>query len=247
MSVSARARWDELNERQRAYLSVIYREDQAAERARAAIGRAAGPETNWRNLPFVVKAPLGMAGDTAIQRALRAAGVHDAGAGSSLTALERRGLVTTSMDAIDLPPFGQVARVLVALTRIGRACARAGLGEKGSSRPPAGLLSEWLWRRLVDVALAEPEGVAEDGVLDRAKFHLGVGYGPAGRPSRGYIDCVPVMEGAGDAEYAREYRWRLTDAGRRHFAEQVEAYRELYPTVEVRGSGPASSGAASGG
>jgi transcriptional regulator with XRE-family HTH domain len=225
--------WRRLNGRQRAYLTACYRVDQeredAARRERAA-GRDPGPASHWRKLPFTIKADPAFTGYTDIQERLRSEGHHDPGAGATLQALARRGLILVSQDEVEVFPVGFVPRVLVELTRLGRACARTGLRES-PPRASKGLLSEWLWRDLVKVAAAGDQGLPEDGLWGKARFYLGTGFRPRGVMSRGFIDRVPVREGVGGDSYVKEYRWQLTEAGRRHLAECLKTYRERYPGV----------------
>jgi hypothetical protein len=77
----------------------------------------------------------------------------------------------------------------------------------------------------------------DDQLAGRSLFFIGVGYrGRAGgRPSRGLVDSVPVMAPGGT--HVAEYRWRLTQLGRRHVAEFLDVYRELYPRVCTAGLG----------
>jgi Helix-turn-helix len=230
--------WNELNYRQRAYLVACYRQDQDAEqeaRAKRVAGYPTGTPVEWRKLPFTIKADPAFTGYTPIQERLRKKGYHDAGAGATLHALTRRGLLQVSEDQVEVFPLGPVPRVLVELTRPGRACARAGLGEVTRLRPPAHLLSEWLWRNLVKVAMTGPAGLPEADLLGRSAFYLGTGFRPHGAMSRGYIDTVPVREEAGQDSYVREYRWILTEAGRRHMMDYIEIYQALYPNVAVNG------------
>ena len=58
-------------------------------------------------------------------------------------------------------------------------------------------------------------------------------YAVAFAPSRGLVDSVPVMATGGT--HVAEYRWRLTQLGRRHVAEFLDVYRELYPRVSTAG------------
>jgi transcriptional regulator with XRE-family HTH domain len=231
--VKAELLWRGLNDRQRSYLTACYRVDQeredAARRERVA-GRDPGPASRWRKLPFTIKADPTFTGYTDIQERLRSEGHHDPGAGATLQALARRGLILVCEDEVEVFPVGFVPRVLVELTRLGRACARAGLGES-PPRASKGLLSEWLWRDFVKVAVAGAQGLPEDGLWGRARFYLGTGFRPRGVMSRGFIDRVPVREGIGGDSYVKEYRWQLTEAGRRHLAECLETYREMYPGV----------------
>jgi hypothetical protein len=230
--------WNELNERQRAYLVACYRQDQEAEqeaKARHAAGQLAGSPVQWRKLPFTIRADPVFTGYTPIQERLREEGYHDAGAGATLHALTRRGLLQVSEDQVEVFPLGPVPRVLVELTRLGRACVRAGVGEVTRPRPPAHLLSEWLWRNLAKVAMAGPAGLPETDLWGRSRFYLGTGFRPHGAMSRGYIDAIPVREETGEDSYVREYRWHLTEAGRRHVTGYLETYRALYPDTAVDG------------
>jgi transcriptional regulator with XRE-family HTH domain len=230
--------WNELNERQRAYLVACYRQDQEAEqeaRAKSAAGQPTGAPVQWRKLPFTIKADPVFTGYTPIQERLREESHHDAGAGATLHALTRRGLLQVSEDQVEVFPLGPVARVLVELTRLGRACARAGLGEVTRSRPPAHLLSEWLWRNLVKVAMAGSAGLPEADLWGRSRFYLGTGFRPHGAMSRGYIDTIPVREETGQDSYVREYRWHLTEPGRQHMIQYGETYRALYSNVAIDG------------
>ncbi len=120
--------WNGLSRRQRAYLTACFREDQHAEdaaRRQRAAGQDAGPAAQWRRVPFSVKADSAFTGYTGVQERLRAEGWHDAGAGSTLHALARRGLLRMSEDQVEVFPLGFVPRVVVELTRWGaRAPAR---------------------------------------------------------------------------------------------------------------------------
>lgn len=232
----ADAMWDGLNSRQRSYLLACFREDQEAERrARAARStyQDSGPASVWRKLPFSIKAELPFAEYTTIQRRLRDEGRLDAGAGATLHALARRGLLRITEDRIDVPEVGLVTRVLVELTRAGRACARAGLGIAPAPRRPKHLLSEWLWGNLARVAAAGPDGLPEDVMGGKAKYYLGTDYRPNGKPSRGYIDCFAVRTEKGRGTFVLEYRWRITEAGRRHINAYRVAYQTAYPNVQV--------------
>ncbi|MFD5656168.1 helix-turn-helix domain-containing protein [Streptomyces hirsutus] len=239
-SVRAAEIWEDLNERQRVYLTACYQEDQEVARQVTA-ARAVGlgrriPATEWRKIPFTIKADPEFTGYTALQDRLRVLGEHDAGAGQTFKALATRGLVVVSEDQVEVFPLGFVPRVRVELTRLGRACARAGLGETLPPRRPAHLLSEWLWSSLMKVASAEPDGLSEDDMWGKSKFYLGTGYrpqGPRGGGSRGLIDEFPVTEGEGEEAFVREYRWRLTDAGRQHITQHRDTYQGMYPNIPI--------------
>ena len=226
--------WESLNERQQVYLGEIMRDDRMTETEmwmrrvqRLPVPRAA----EWRKLPLALRAVPSVVGYTRLQERLRQQGVHDPGAGQTVHALERRGLLVVTEDRVEHPAAGAVGRVLVEITRRGRAAARAGLGEPREPDPAPHLLSEWLWGVVARVAAAEPAGLEDDQLAGRSLFFIGVGYrGQAGgRPSRGLVDSVPVMAPGGT--HVAEYRWRLTQLGRRHVAEFLDVYRELYPRV----------------
>jgi transcriptional regulator with XRE-family HTH domain len=230
--------WQSLNERQQVYLGEIMRDDRMTETEmwmrrvqRLPVPRAA----EWRKLPLALKAAPSLVGYTRLQERLRQGGVHDPGAGQTVHALERRGLLVVTEDRAEHPAAGEVGRVLVEITRRGRAAARAGLGEPREPDPAPHLLSEWLWGVVARVAAAEPVGLEDDQLAGRSLFFIGVGYRAqaGGRPSRGLVDSVPVM--APGRTHVSEYRWRLTQLGRRHVAEFLDVYRELYPRVCTTG------------
>ncbi len=237
-SRAALATWESLNERQQIYLGEIMRDDRMTETEmwmrrvqRLQVPRA----TDWRKLPLTIKAAPSIVGYTRLQERLRQRGVHDPGTGQTVHALERRGLLVITEDSVEHPAVGEVGRVLVEITRRGRAAARAGLGEPREPDPVAHLLSEWLWGVLARVATAEPIGLEDDQLAGRSLFFIGVGYrGKAGgQPSRGFVDSVPLMAPGGT--HVAEYRWRLTRLGRRHIAEYLDLYRRLYPRVNTTG------------
>ncbi|QMU67110.1 helix-turn-helix domain-containing protein [Streptacidiphilus sp. P02-A3a] len=237
-SRAAQATWESLNERQQVYLGEIMRDDRmtATEMWMRRVQRLAVPRAaEWRKLPLTLKAGPSAVGYTRLQERLRQRGVHDPGAGQTVHALERRGLLVITEDTVEHPVGGEVGRVLVEITKRGRAAARAGLGEASEPEPGAHLLSEWLWGVLSRVAAAEPTGLDDDRLAGRSLFFIGVGYAgkPGGQPSRGLVDSVPVLAPGGT--HVAEYRWRLTQLGRRHVVEYLDVYRELYPRTNTTG------------
>lgn len=218
-TAKARAVWDGLNDRQRAYLEVIYQDDQAQESwisKQAAQGHRTPPADVWRWRPY-------NAVDAPIHRQLARRRMVDPGAGSTLKALTDRGLLLTRGTSTGL---GEV--VEVRLTTQGRAVARAGLGVTRSSRPK-GLLSKGLWRQLVMAVTAEQDGQPLHSLWRQTHLYLGTGYTLRGHPSRGYL--------VERKESGRPYssRWYLTDTGRAHLLEHLDAYRQTYPDVDVTG------------
>ncbi|WP_281920342.1 helix-turn-helix domain-containing protein [Nocardia cyriacigeorgica] len=232
------AMWASLNARQQLFLAEIMRDDRMTETEmwmRRLQHLPVPPPREWRKLPLALDTQSASVGYTRLQERLRSLGIHDPGVGSTVYALERRGLVAVSEDVVQHPVAGSVRRVRVEMTRLGRAAARAGVGEPREPDPAPHLVSEWLWGVLVRVAGAEPNGLAEDELAGRSVFYLGVGYrGRSGsQPSRGFVDLVPVVAAGGT--HVAEYRWRLTDLGRQHVNEYLTTYRTLYPSVDTAG------------
>lgn len=227
MTTAARAAWDGLNSRQQTYLRVLYDQDQTLEeshRSQAARGNySREPARIWRRIGF------NSAGST-IPYQLRAAGVYDSGAGSTLAALTDRGLIMTG----SVP--GLLSDITVVwVTRAGRAAVRAGAGIRRSSRPKWAV-SEWLWGQLANVVHAGEEGLLSADLAPAGHTYLVVDG--LGRPYLyGTTTHVPITVGylSGNVRQSSraETRYRLTDAGRAHYAERLEDYRELYPDVDA--------------
>lgn len=232
---SAISAWKSLNERQRVYLGEIMRDDRMTEVEmwmRKQNNVAVPPTRQWRRLPFSLDAPVEIVGHTRLQQRLRRLGVHDQGAGATLHSLDRMGLIKVIKDRVEVADVGEVDRTLVEITRRGRACARAGLGEPLAPEPPAHLLSEWLWGVLARVASAGHEGLHESKLTGKSLFYLAVGYRPkpGAHPSRGFIELRPRMA-PGDT-HVLEYRWHVTRLGQRHIAAYRHVYGDLYPEVD---------------
>ncbi|MFI9552728.1 helix-turn-helix transcriptional regulator [Nonomuraea endophytica] len=226
--------WEGLNDRQRVYLGEILRDDRMTEAEmwmRRQNQARVPPARLWRKLPFSLDAPAKLVGHTRLQLRLRSAGVHDQGAGATLHALERLGLVKVAKDRVEIPGVGEVDRTLVEITRRGRACARAGLGEPAESATPTHLLSEWLWGVLLRVASTGVEGLHESELAGKSLFYLAVGYRPKrqARPSRGFIELRPRMA-PGDT-HVIEYRWHATTLGMQHIVAYHHIYTDIYPNV----------------
>lgn len=229
----AQRAWEALNERQRLYLRELFHQDQDQEHEQQQAKRHLGggprvPAAEWRRFLFCLHAPASLVGYSPVQDRLRAAGVHDPGAGSSLGALERRGLVVCHRDTVYVAPVGEVGRTRVELTRAGRSAARAGLGVERPAASP-GLLSEWLWRVLVRVITRAP--ISDGDVPGRGTHYLAVGHAVSkGVPSRGFIEHRQPYGADGGPHY-----WYPTGPGISHAADHLALYRELYPGVNTDG------------
>ncbi|MFB8347930.1 hypothetical protein [Streptomyces niveus] len=232
----AQTAWDDLNERQQTYLEAIFHEDEEREeahRVESARTWSRTPARVWRRLP------LNSAGSTLASR-LRSKGVHDPGAGSTLTALRTRGLVE-----VDYVPGTLSEIVCVRITPAGRAAARAGLGYGPRWVKPKWALSEWLWREFTRVVAAGEDGLQTDRLWGSAHGYLV--DGELARGNRPYLRVVTTWTKVNRAypgeppHYInREHRhYVLTDTGHAHYAEHLADYREMYPDVEAPDVPPA--------
>jgi len=195
--------WQELNERQQGTLAVIYELDQETEAARGKSAAAGvydrAPASEWRSIDFA-SVPAGIR-TTEMQFRLDLRGWHNQGNGSTIAALESRGLIIEGSRRI---PFGLVHAdmLTVRLTREGRAAARAGLAMPVT--PKAAALAEWAWEVLVSLWRADLRG---DYVRRR----------PSGAINSTLIDkhVPPLAEPVAPAK-ENGYRsgYRITDRGR---------------------------------
>ncbi|MFD9190369.1 hypothetical protein ACFWCA_19325 [Streptomyces phaeochromogenes] len=240
--------WAELNPRQQIYLAVIFHADQNAETNQkgGAFDWGHGPPASeWRWQTFSIKAPTDIVGRTTIQYALAAEGEHDQGAGSSLAALRRRGLIEVMEDIVHTL-LGGVPRVRVKLTTLGRATARAGLGHTAPKSPPRGMLSEWLWSNLVRMYQAGPAGMPatsprgtpyeERAPSGKAMLFLERYQGRSGGrliESKRVRCGEPFESHLGHTVHPSEERLYLTESGRAHYEQHVRCYAELWPDVDA--------------
>lgn len=232
-ATKARAAWDRLNDRQRAYLTVIYEADQDAEAEIAAARKRwekTPPASEWRWLLYEVEGP---GNHSSIQATLKRQGKLDPGAGSTLAVLRKAALIIDKSD-IWSTGLGSAVVQLVQLTQLGRAVARAGLDEPPPIRVPEGLLSAWLWNALTRLYLAGDTGC----LYDSGAWGL-----PKDSPERApswnaLLELRNRRDGAFMEEFTArpagggvEYRVRITDRGRRH----VEIHRRCYADLYVDG------------
>jgi len=96
-----------------------------------------------------------------------------------------------------------------------------------SPRRPRGLLSEPLWRILVDLYGAGPDG------LSYGRHRTGWTYLSDMRRGRGEDELVTDRDPRTGQTDPDGRRW-LTDAGRAHIAEHADRYADLYPNVPLR-------------
>ncbi|MDG5808702.1 hypothetical protein P9869_39935 [Streptomyces ossamyceticus] len=184
-----------LNARQQAYLDVLFTIDQDNERAQARrwhATRERQPAEQWRWITYGVDHPAAEA--SAVQQQLDLRHVLDAGAGATLAALQRRGLIELRRVAQD-SVAGPVWHIQVRLTRAGRAAGRALQPASAEQMPDPSLLPEWLHAALDAVAAAPEQTLSKTDIGRVAARRLG-------------------PEGHGYIEDASAWQYRLTEAGR---------------------------------
>ncbi|MFY1599546.1 hypothetical protein [Micromonospora sp. WMMD737] len=206
------AAWTELNDRQQGTLRAIYDIDQQIEanrRREAALGRFDGrPAVEWRRIDFAHEpGDRRLVGLTDLQSRLDWHGWDNQGNGSTMAALASRGLITRNTRGT---AFGVMHTV--ALTRAGRAAARAGTSLDNGAKPKAGL-SERAW-----------EVLALLWAVDQRGQPLTWNY--SGTIEHVLIDkhVPPLAERCADG-------YRITDRGRDFYRNQHAAHTAAYPTV----------------
>ncbi|WP_432185464.1 hypothetical protein [Streptomyces tendae] len=208
--------WSALNDRQQGTLAVIYELDQGAETSRR-ISAARGhyddrPAYEWRQIDFAHEPALrDVFGWTALQERLMWRGWDNQGNGSTMAALERRGLITR-----DGKPTRWGIMRTVQLTREGRAAARA-----GTSLNPGGPRKAALgWRSWEVLALL--------WAADQRGEHLKWSYSVT--IERVLIDKhVPPL-----ARCRSGYDgYEITDRGRDFYREHYAAHTAAHPDVRA--------------
>lgn len=216
--------WQELNDRQRQYLEVIYRADTEAEAAEAASwkrGWKRRPADVWRWLPYNL---TNLGSPTPLKRRLLRCNLVDQGTGSTFDALARRGLI--------LYEEGDGLMARIRLTTQGRKIARIGLGESAPKKLPTGTLREWHWRAL--------------SALYADMLAAGIGFPETNRVA-GWNTWLRLLEYKPEplAEERKHYlnlpsmgrtstyHLYITEFGRSYYEQNWQRYRELYPEVEA--------------
>src|SRR6202044_3635794 len=98
--------WESLNDRQQVYLGEIMRDDRMTETEmwmRRVQRLPVPPAAEGGKRPPSLRAAPAAVGYTRLQERLRQHGVHDPGAGQTVHALERRGLLVVTEDRIEHP------------------------------------------------------------------------------------------------------------------------------------------------
>ncbi len=213
--------WQSLNARQQAYMRAIYQADQeveAAERSRWSRGGRSREASAWRWMLYV-----NLDGhDLPVKRHLALTQLISEGTGSTLEALERRGLIEVRYD-IDTYNGRKILTnepiPAIQITKAGRALVRKALGVS-SSKQIVGTLQEWHWRALAKAYEAGEHGVREEGL----------GYGRIGWNTwlrlRDYqihgVEYPLIQERNGVS---------ITAWGIGYYERTFARYHELYPDV----------------
>lgn len=215
-TTAARRAWEALNDRQRTWLTTIYEADQEAERlAKGAWGRGERPKpaSKWRWIEYgITDSPLSSGPSGSLQSALSKKKVWDQGAGTTLTVLTQAGLIETRRD-----PDGLGTLLWIQLTKAGRAAARAGGADDAapSRRRPKGLLSETLWKMLVEVWCAGENGLKRrwtDGAWEVLIKR----------------DLITVT-----TKTMMDNRITVSDTGAEHYRDHWADYARMYPAINA--------------
>jgi hypothetical protein len=198
--------WASLSASERAYLAILFDEDE----------KAGGPE-GWRWLDLGGSARRWPR--STIQRRLRESGV--AGTVRPVERLSGRGLLRTVLDS---------GRMLVRLTAAGRDAARTAVPARYRRRPP-GLLSREAWRCLALIHAAGVTGWPVRLMKRRERRCFERHRLPLARVTQGSGDYFDLGARDWRALAAGEPVWTLTSAGRDHIDNHGATYRWLYPEV----------------
>jgi hypothetical protein len=227
--------WDDLNERQQAYLQQIFEQDQeneAREKRRWSRGERPRPAVEWRWMYYGVIPELNL--DSPLRARLRAARLVDEGTGSTFTALAERKYI--------LLKYRPVARgetqTYVQITPAGRRLVRAATGKSREKALPAGTLREWHWKALALAWAARPAGLpGESGVYGHIGWNTWLrlrDYQMQGKPLP-LVEEYETFERYLASTGENIHRWwvRLTSAGEQFYRENWANYRERYPGVDA--------------
>lgn len=255
-------RWLDFNERQRAYLAAVYREDQqeeARQRSAWARGTKAAPAEEWRWVLY--GSPV--VDETRLRSALKEVRLVDRGAGSTFAALADRGLLLTRKALVRVLQFvgatGDVEVLYARMTKKGRAAVRAAIRAAsedsvhsflnkdslptvdlpkgclpGETKLPAGTLRVWHWRGLARTYAAGEKGLPSEYGGDFSGIRE-----RTWRRLESYRDGALVIGKESGTPWGAPwgpepaYILSITEAGRRFYEERWEEYRQRYPEVEV--------------
>lgn len=204
--------WTELNDRQQGTLRAIYGIDQQIEQIRrrdAALGKWDGtPAVVWRRIDFAHEpSDRRLVGITDLQMQLELYGWDNQGNGSTMAALASRGLITRNTRGTALGVMHTVA-----LTRAGRAAARAGTSLNTGTKQKPGL-SERAWEVLALLWAADLRGKPLTWGYSATIEHVLIGK-----------HIPPLAESCTGG-------YRITDRGRDFYRNQHAVHTAAYPIV----------------
>lgn len=216
--------WSELNQRQQATLTAIYRADQSVEAVQKYCWRNSSIREKaavWRNLQYYFE-PTSY--ETLLHKLLSEAGVVDQGLGSTLSLLERHKLIECNYYDGEL--------ISIKLTTTGRAIARAGRGESAPKKPPKGQLKLKQWE-----ALATAYQAGELGIDSGLNFgdYAGFSWQWTWLKLRDYYgtDNGLVKEVGYWKDGKHLTKLVITQPGIEFYRQQWSQYRALYPDINA--------------
>ena len=220
----AKVQWDDLNERQQAYLTAIYKTDQEAEaneNSRWHQGLQKRPADVWRWLRHETTA---YGGDSLLKARIRKLEMLDPGTGSTYNALEARGLIlcryANRRDEITLS---------VRMTTQGRSLVRQATGAK-SERLERGELREWHWKALTAAYQAGEAGLDDGhpsyGDISWKTWLRLRDYGKAHEAA-----LAETIEYPRKKQMTSDYRMHITHYGIEFYERHYDCYRQKYPDV----------------
>lgn len=218
--------WQELNDRQQATLIAIYKADQQTEQNQKQAwnyGQEKQPASVWRKLRY----PDLYGGETRLHYFLRKAGVIDKGLGSTLDALERRKLCISTYQ---VRKVRQNELLTIELTKLGRAVARAGLGETAPKKRLKGQLKPRQWEALVTAYNA-----GNNGIEHEHDDYAGFSWRWTWLTLRDYYGLGKgLVEEVGYWKEGKHYsKLVITQAGKEFYCQHKEEYCALYSNIEV--------------
>lgn len=215
--------WEELNERQRKYMELIYEHDQVQEyneRKRTARTQQSLSADVWRQIDYCDY----LHGYSPLKQSLIDAGLVDPGTGSTFEALERRGYILVKYERVMPHPRADVV-IYIRLTTKGRRLVRNALDLTAPKKLATGELREWHWRALAKAWVAWHDG--EKGISSDEDSGDGFGYISWNTILRLRDYCVKGK----DRPLIRDGRLTITPFGMQYYRENWQHYQEMYPDV----------------
>ena len=241
---SGQITWQSLNKRQQDYLTAIYQADQeveAEERSSFSRGGRSRPAEQWRPMPYGSSFPGRL--PLPVKKHLNWTEQISEGTGSTLEALEKRGLIAMQHLSVEaLRSRGIITKwqgilepepiPVIEITPLGRKMVRQALGIQ-MTRHVTGTLQEWHWRALVLAYVArEGKGVAME------YGHYG-DYGRIGWKTwlrlREYTPAPLIQEYHEQSPGSphTNYYVQITSFGIAFYERAFARYQALYPSIEA--------------